>query len=888
MTKRYFIYLFIFLLVVIAGATYLFNSGRARQGNLWQMLPNTPALVLQADRAGVFIDKISKNNEIWEALKQAKGFGRFRRQLLFAESLFSARKSWKGQFRNGELFAAVYPGKNQFLFLLANKKLPRIETLKNHLENALGKGFVVLYNHPGNFPVTVIKIFNTASGKSCWLWKMDGALLFSTQESLMQASISGYTMQEMHFSNSRGFKTVAQTRGKRVDARLYVYYPALGQIFSRLVTPRFSEVGKNLLHFAGWGETEIIISPQELVFSGYSQADKGTFLADFANQKPVNLSGYTLFPFNTTFSFSKGFSDFPGYSPKNILTRFKPAYRKSVKQLINLTGNEVSLVSNALNDKELPRKTWAIIKMKDTPAATRLLNQLALKSGSRQVFPREGHLIRKINIKDLLPNLYGKEFSLITQNYYCLINGYAVFGNAPDALANLIRYSETGKTLDLDENYKLFSNHLASRSNYLAQIRPRALLGFLPYFFNPSTAQALAGYLSILKDIQGLALQFSRDGHLFYSNFYLRYNKRYREENLALWKTPLSAPVVGKPFLVKDHRTNKYNIIVFDRANRMYLIDRTGKILWKQQLPEPPMSAIYPVDYYKNGKTQFLFNTKNFLFLFDRKGRYVAGYPIAIHPRATNGLSLFDYTRRKDYRILLAQADKRVYDYKINGDQVSGWHKPQMQDFVSQKVVRLLANHKDYIIINDDANHVKIVNRRGQQRIYLKSDVNKARHSSYFVNRTNSKGIILTTNTSGKLVYITTSGNLRFTDFGNFSPDHYFLYDDFNGDGNKDFIFVDKNKLQVFDRFKKLLFSYTFDQNITVQPEFFSLGDRQKVLGIVVSKEKTIYLFDSKGNILINHGLTGETPFTVGSLNNNREVNIITATGNTLYNYRIK
>ena len=99
---------------------------------------------------------------------------------------------------------------------------------------------------------------------------------------------------------------------------------------------------------------------------------------------------------------------------------------------------------------------------------------------------------------------------------------------------------------------------------------------------------------------------------------------------------------------------------------------------------------------------------------------------------------------------------------------------------------------------------------------------------------------------------------------------------------------MDKNKLKVFDRFKKLLFSYTFDQNITVQPEFFSLGDRQKVLGIVVSKEKTIYLFDSKGNILINRGLTGETPFTVGSLNNNREVNIITATGNTLYNYRIK
>ena len=888
MNKRYFIYLFFFLLVIVSGITYLLNTREVHQGDLWQMLPNTPALVLQTDHAGAFLSKISENNEIWDALVRTRGFAPVYKQLLFVDSLFSHKARWQEEFRHGELFAAVYPGKNHFLFLLQSKKLPRIETVKNYLETTLGKGFVVLYNHRGNFPVTVVKIFNTSSGKSYWLWKMDGALLFTPSENLMEASISGYTMQEMHFSDSEGFKTVAQTKGKRVDARLYLYYPALGQMLSGYVSPRFKALIRSFVHFAGWCETEIIIHPQEVIFSGYTEARSNTMLARFAGQQPVTPESYTLFPFNTTFSVTKGFSGFSAYAAKNLSARFKPAYQSDIEQLIKLTGKEVSLVSNALGSKELDQKTWAVVQLNNPPAAARLLNKLALKSGNRQVFIRENHRIRRINIKNFLPVLYGKDFSGITQNYFCLVNGYAVFANSPDALANLIRYSQTGKTLDLDENYKLFSNHLANRYNLLLQIRPRALLGFIPYFFNDTASKVLSGYLSFLKNIQGVAFQFSRDGNLFYSNFYLRYNKNYREENLALWKTRLLDAVAGKPFLVKDHRTNKYNIIVFDRGNRMYLIDRTGKILWTQRLPEPPMSAIYPVDYYKNGKTQFLFNTRNHLFLFDRKGRYVAGYPIAIHPRATNGLSLFDYTRRKDYRILLAQADKRVYDYKINGNQVSGWHKPQMQAFVSQKVVRLLANHKDYIIINDDANHVKIVNRRGQQRIYLKASINKAKHSSYFVNKTNNKGIILTTNTSGKLVYITTSGKLRFTDFGKFSPDHYFLYDDFNGDGNKDFIFVDKNRLKVFDRFKKLLFSYTFDQNITVQPEFFSLGDRQKVLGIVVSKEKTIYLFDSKGNILINRGLTGETPFTVGSLNNNREVNIITATGNTLYNYRIK
>ncbi len=888
MNKKYFIYLFFLLLLVVAGVIYLFNTKTAHQGNLWQMIPNTPALVLQTDHAGEFLDKFSKNNEIWDALIQTKGFKPVYHQLTFVDSVFNAKKNWIQQFRRGELFAAVYPGKHQFLFLYRSKKLPHIEVIKNFLETSLGTGFVVIYKHRGNFPVTVIKILNIATNKSYWLWKMGGSLLFTTQESLMEAAISGYSMQEMHFSDSDGFKMVEKTSGKLVIARLYIYYPALGQLLSGFTDNKFKTIAQSISRFAGWCETDIIINSQDIIFSGYTQAGSKNTLVHFKSQQPVSLNDYTLFPFNSTFSSSQGFSNFSTFAGKKISSGFKTAYQTDIENLIKLTGSDVSLVSNAINNKEIPQKTWALIQLKDVPHATQLLKNLSLKSKSYKPYHSENYTIRKINIAHFLSGIYGEKFANITQNYYCIINGFAIFANSPNALTNLIRYSETGKTLDLDENYKSFSNNLAGTSNILIQFRPHATLGLIDYFLNKKTAAALSEYEPFLKDIQGIAFQYSREASLFYTNFYFRYNKALKKENLALWKIKLNDAIVGKPFLVKNQKTKKYDIIVFDRGNRMYLIDHTGKILWIRRLPQLPMSPIYQVDFYKNGKIQYLFNTKDDLFLIDRKGRFVAGYPIAVHPHATNGLSLFDYTHRRDYRILLAQADKRIYDYTIDGNQVKGWRKPQMQAFVSQKVVRLLANRKDYIIINDDANHVKIVNRRGRQRIYLKAPVNKAKHSGYFVNKTNNKGLILTTNTSGKLVYISANGKLQFTNFGKFSPNHYFLYDDFNGDGIKDFIFVDHNRLEVFNRFKKMLFSYTFNENITVRPEFFSLGDRQKVLGIVASKEKTIYLFDSKGNILINRGLTGETPFIVGSLNNNREVNIITATGSTLYNYRIK
>ena len=183
---------------------------------------------------------------------------------------------------------------------------------------------------------------------------------------------------------------------------------------------------------------------------------------------------------------------------------------------------------------------------------------------------------------------------------------------------------------------------------------------------------------------------------------------------------------------------------------------------------------------------------------------------------------------------------------------------------------------------------VKIVNRRGNQRIRLQGNINKAKNSKFYVNKTNSKGIIITTDKEGKLVYISSSGKLSRTDFGTFTPDHFFLYEDFNGDKVMDFIYVDDGVLKVFDRFKKVLFEYNFGSQITISPQVFMLGRNRQLLGVTDENSRTIYLFDEKGNTVISKGLIGETQFTVGDLKHNGKVSLLSAAENVLYNYRIK
>ncbi len=887
--KRNIPIILLLLAVIVFGVYYLFFMKPSTGGNPWEMMPDTPALVMVIDHPQDLYDQLTTQNKIWKAVKEVSLADQLETRICFYDSLLRGDRALQQIIGRSPLYIALYfneeKQKAQLLLLSKPEKAPKLDYLKKYLQRRLGPGYAILDDRQGG--QEVLKILDGKDNTTSYLRIQDGVLVFTHSRNLMMGSCVTARSGNPSFYTDSLFRRVKRTSGRKVAARVYINYLSLVKALSVCVSSAFSDRYKALENWAQWSELDVLIKDKELIFTGYTAAKSNNLLAEFNNQKPVSTNAFTLFPFNTALSINLGFNNYSSDVVRNLML-FRTTYRPEIKKLVKLTNHEVCYASNALNAEETKNKSWAIIGLKNVPEAAVVLKSLAIKSGYRKSRIYDSHIIRKINIPSLLKRVYGGLFEGINGNYYTILNDYVVFSNSPESLIQLIQYNETGKTLDLNDNFKSFSDNLAERSNVSIILKVRSLLGIMHKYFTKSASLKLLKYESLLNSIQGVALQYSREEKLFYTNLYLKYNQRYKEENLALWKTVLRDEIVGKPFLVKDHTSGHFDIIVFDKGNRMYLINPNGKILWTKRLPDLPISKIYPVDYYKNGKIQFLFNTAHHLFLIDRKGRYVKGYPIRLQPAATNGLSLFDYTKRKDYRILIAQADKQIYDYNIKGNQVRGWIKPRMQNIVVQKVVRLLANNKDYILITDITGKVKIVNRRGAQRIYLKGKVQKAKHSTYYVNRTNRKGIILTTNSKGKLAYISSRGGVQYTDFGIFTPRHYFLYEDFNGDYSRDFIFIDNKKLKVFNRFKKVLFTYDFPSEITVQPEFFTLGRKQKVLGVVASREKTIYLFDKEGNILISSGLTGETPFTVGSLYNNHDVNLITAAGNTLYNYRMK
>ena len=373
---------------------------------------------------------------------------------------------------------------------------------------------------------------------------------------------------------------------------------------------------------------------------------------------------------------------------------------------------------------------------------------------------------------------------------------------------------------------------------------------------------------------------------MVYTNVCLSQKAEVKQESNVRWKVNLEAPLKGKPYIVEDEASGNKCVVAFDSQNKMYLINSEGTIIWDRSLDEAPLSEVFVVDH--DGQLQLLFNTAHTIQLIDRSGTNAEGYPIRLPFEASNGLAVFDYQGDKDYRMLLCGTDRLVYNYTLQGAEVEGWNHHRSEDLVQQPIQHIVADDKDYLIVSDVSGGVRILDRQGRIRIPLSSDMQKSPKADIYANSTNrKKGLFLTSDKEGKLLYVASDGKLTRTDFGSFSDTHFFLYEDFNNDQDPDFIYLDKKDLQVFDRYKKELFTHHFDVDIATKPVFFNITRNKRLLGVVSEKAREIYLIDRKGNMIVNSGLVGETPFAVGSLHNDKEINLITGVGNALYNYVI-
>ncbi|MBE0642387.1 MAG: hypothetical protein IH599_10145, partial [Bacteroidales bacterium] len=253
--------------------------------------------------------------------------------------------------------------------------------------------------------------------------------------------------------------------------------------------------------------------------------------------------------------------------------------------------------------------------------------------------------------------------------------------------------------------------------------------------------------------------------------------------------------ITHRPFAIWDPAKKRYDILVFDNTHTATLFTPDGEVLWDYPLDGVPLGDIQLLDPRRNGQWLILFNTASRIYLLDRKGYDVEGFPLDLSPMATNPVAAIDYEGRKDYRIFVATADGYIRNLDIRGKEISSWTRPRMESPVHLPLQHLVMHDRDYLVIASEDGQVLMTDRKGAERVSVKRAFENSTQTPFFLQRIEGENRLITTDRQGKVQAILRNGKVFSSHLETFSDRHKFCYAPFSTDRASDYIFLDENRL---------------------------------------------------------------------------------------------
>jgi hypothetical protein len=208
--------------------------------------------------------------------------------------------------------------------------------------------------------------------------------------------------------------------------------------------------------------------------------------------------------------------------------------------------------------------------------------------------------------------------------------------------------------------------------------------------------------------------------------------------------------------VTRDHREDIDMDIVWNQENKSVDAVRSGgEVVWSKRLEDAPIGISYEVDLYANNKYQTAFATPSALYVVDRLGRDVNGFPFDAE---VSGFSVFDYDRNKKFRILLATKDGDILNLRAEGRLTSGWNFKRLT--AGRHVVHLAhirVGSKDYIYGGCYDGSVILLKRSGRVRGSTPVVINPRSKPAFRLSNTIGKSTVIFIDSEGWLQEVTLS-----------------------------------------------------------------------------------------------------------------------------------
>lgn len=890
--------IFIIIGVIVGGLAlyYYLSKPEPVVDSVYRAVPLNAALLIEIKDYEVFRDNLLVDNSLWNELSYLPLFSDINRKARFIDSVFrSDNEIYTLLGTNRPVLISGHPsGKDDiqlvyYLRLDAQKDFNKVDKMIRGFRN---KSLEVNTRTYENATIADVAIPGESNASFSYTWS-HGLLMISKSSILIEDAIRQIGSKEL-LLNKKYLQEIIKTSGKKAPVNLYFNVSFLPQIAQNFIHTKHKKGLTFLKDLGTWMEFDLNAKPDLLIFNGFSagDAEKPGMISVFKGQKPLRLDMFNVIP-STAHTFTVlGLSKYLQYRREyeklsdfndnntlanSIITELKEKYNIDIITAVNdLFDQEAAIAFSGEYPDSVGKGAWTIIKTKGAEESEKFLQSIVTEYSQKNGL-EAGNMVYQVktdNGKEIkiwavpfmgIPSLlFGKLFDA-NQARWCTLSGnYMVFAESKEMLVNYHLLLDQNATIGTDLDFNTFSDFFASQSNFFFYTKPQAAQSFYGNFFKDNILQELVKQREHFSKIGTVVYQFTiNDQNLIYHNFFIRYSG----DSILTPKgtqngSDIDGDITSRPLIIKNPSTKEPETLVQDNKNQMFLINKHGRKLWKLQLPEPVKSEVYFIDYYKNGKQQILFNTRTKLYIIDRNGNFIEKYPVSLPNSASNGLALFDYEKNREYRIVYAGEDRKIYVLDKNGQQVTQWAAAKTDSEVVQPVQFFRIEGKDYLVYHDRKS-VYIVDRKGKRLAETEKLEISVNNTFSLINaRSRKEARLICSSTTGSVYSVTLDGKTRLLDFGKYPADHWFDVYDVDGDNIKDFVYTWSNSVKAVSQKNKDIFSISLPGKVSERPQFFSIFNDVGV-GVTVGKENKIFLYNNKGELYNGFPLKGDTQFSV-------------------------
>ena len=430
--------------------------------------------------------------------------------------------------------------------------------------------------------------------------------------------------------------------------------------FSGKASSEYSDAASFFYNMAQWGA--VSLGEGQFFVTAHTFEENSDFMSVLAHGSPAESQVSSILPCYTRFALTLPMEDddvyIDAYSAYLESVQKKPV--SSDKLIGRLGVTEVATAAFECSGK----LEWVnLLKISRT-------DTVLLRGTGEKAFAKEPKLY-PYAFAGKIASVYGKYFRLQDESHFTCIDGWLVTGsrNAVEEYVSgmalsydLKTYMEDARQDDLlaeNESTCVIYADFPEGDKWLESVLGEEMCGVY------HSLKGDAEYAPLVMSVYGKGLAVRADVELPHLTHVRSRAPKFDRDTLV--------NVPSGPFEVMNSATGRKNLFYQRKNGAISLKEEDGRGIWGVPFKKTICGTAQNIDYHANGNLQILFGAGSGIYLIDRSGRFVSGFPVELGKEILLGPDVYDFNGDNTYSVMVLHKDKTLEMYDLQGRKPEHW-----------------------------------------------------------------------------------------------------------------------------------------------------------------------------------------------------------------------